>query len=94
MEKPELQGSEAQTGTGGPIKARTELETRTAASNAIAEAKSRPPELDGVRSEATPSHELDSSASATITKFAELSSDPYRYELDAGNGAELNLRGN
>ena len=95
LEKPELQGSEG-AAVAGPgrktITQKPELDTKTATSTGAVNKDLKSPELDASQTGTGARHELHSPASATITNFAEFSSDPYRYELDAGDDVRWKSR--
>lgn len=95
LKKPELQGSDgpAVTVPGAKvISQKPELDTKTATSTTVFSKDPKTPELGGSQTGTESRHELDSPAAATITNIAELSSDPYRYELDAGDDVRWKTR--
>ena len=96
LEKPELQGSEGPAVMGAAGRTpnqKPELDTKTATSTAAVSKEPMAPELDSSQTGTGSKHELPSHTSATITNLAELSGDPYRYELDAGDGIGQKERG-
>jgi hypothetical protein len=101
LEKPELQGSDAPAGGigAGQAKTKAELDAKTAVPEPrVSEHGAvNSSELDGSKATTDPTAthgkaELDAAPSATITNLAELSGEPYRYELEAGDDAKWKTR--
>jgi hypothetical protein len=93
MEKPELQGSEGVDGLNS-LKPKAELDSKNAATGArtAVSEETKAPELEDSQSGTGTRPELEGHASANITNIAELSGDPYRYELEARDDARWKRR--
>jgi hypothetical protein len=100
LEKPELPGSTAHLGgvISGPVMTRGELDAKhTVAGSRVSgqkdgDVESSEVDASKVTTTSQETAELDAAPSATITNFAELSGDPYRHELDAGDDARWETR--
>jgi hypothetical protein len=95
LKKPELQGSDGpaiKVSGAKVISQKPEIDTKTVTSTTVFSKDPNPPELGGSQTGTESRHELDSPATGTITNIAELSSDPYRYELDGGEGVRWKTR--